>query len=105
MSEIQILDVKGKLLPLENIEAQVANADDATRERFVKFKAVVEASAAADAAVEAARASLATATKQLDSANQYLKIHFPPQSSEAGRIAEVKRIIADNAARRAAARQ
>jgi hypothetical protein len=50
---------------------------------------------AADAALEAAKDTLATCVQQVSAAEQYIAVNFPARG-DAGRIADVKAMIASN---------
>jgi len=91
MPDIQIFDRSGKLiLTEENLPD-----DPALRERFPVLKAAYKSSLSADAALEAAKNTLASCVQQVASAEQYIKVHYPPRG-DAGRIADLKQMIADN---------
>jgi hypothetical protein len=90
MPDISIFDRRGVLiLTEENLPD-----DPALRERFPVLKQAYDASMAADAALEAAKDTLATCVQQVSAAEQYIAVHFPMRG-DAGRISDLKRMIAD----------
>jgi len=89
--DIQIFDRAGKLV----VSPENMPNDPALRERFPILKQAYDASVAADAAYESAKDYIATCAQQVASAEQYIRVHFPARG-DAGRVADLKAMIANN---------
>jgi len=91
MPDIHIFDRAGRLL----LTADTLPDDEGLRTRFPALLDAYEKSTAADAALEAAKDSVAACVVQVGSAEQYIKQHFPPRG-EAGRIADARATFRQN---------
>jgi hypothetical protein len=78
---IELFTSKGTLRSVEELEPEVAALNDPTvTQNFIALKAQVEALALDDAAVEAAKDSIAVCINQMAAGEAYLKEHFPPMT-------------------------
>jgi hypothetical protein len=78
---IELFDSRGRLRPVADLEHEItALADPVVTENFIALKAQIEASALDDAAVEAAKDSIATCINQMAAGEKYLKDHYPPMT-------------------------
>ena len=78
---IEIFDSRAKLRPIAELEPEVAALNDPIiTENFIALKAAIEASAQDDAAVEAAKDSIAVCVNQIAAGEKYLKENYPPMT-------------------------
>jgi hypothetical protein len=78
---IELFDSRGRLRPVADLEQEItALADPVVTENFIALKAAIEASALDDAAVEAAKDSIATCINQMAAGEKYLKDYYAPMT-------------------------
>ena len=89
MTDIQIFNRAGELV----VSPENMPDDPALRERFSVLRQAYDQCKAAEAGLEEAKNTLASCVGQVSAAEQYIKLHYPNRG-EAGRISDVKAMIA-----------
>lgn len=90
MTDIHLFDKKGVLIVNETNMPD----DPELRARFPVLRDAYDATKAAEAALEAAKDSVVNCVQQVRNAEQFIAMHFPYRG-DAGRIQDLKRMIAD----------
>lgn len=91
MTDIQIFNRAGELV----VSPENMPDDPALRERWPVLKAAYDASRAADAAYKSAQEWIASCAQQVANGEQFIRVHFPHRG-DAGRISDLKNMIANN---------
>jgi len=90
MTDIHLFSKTGELIVNETNMPD----DPELHARFPVLRDAYDATKAAEAALELAKDALASCVTQVRSAEQFIATHFPPRG-DAGRIDDLKRMIAD----------
>jgi hypothetical protein len=79
---IELFTSRGTLRTVADLEPEVAALNDPTvTQNFIALKAAIEASALDDAAVEAAKDSIAVCINQMAAGEKYLRDNYAPMTA------------------------